>query len=121
MGDFLGFRKMITPGIIQILFWLGVLGCVIGGIGIMTAEDEYGETDSANVIIGILYILIGPIVVRVYCELLILFFRIFDVVKDMLGVLKQGGGPLGKSSCPHCGAANVLGGSFCSGCGKTIS
>lgn len=27
-GDFLEFRKMITPVIIQILFWIGVIGCV---------------------------------------------------------------------------------------------
>ena len=29
MEDFLKFRKMITPVIIQVLFWVGVAGTVI--------------------------------------------------------------------------------------------
>lgn len=32
MQDFLKFKKMITPIIIQILFWIGALACVIGGL-----------------------------------------------------------------------------------------
>ena len=37
MEDFLKFRKMITPIIIQILFWIGVVLCVIVGIGEIVA------------------------------------------------------------------------------------
>jgi len=33
MWDFLTFRKMLTPIVIQILFWLGVVACILGGIG----------------------------------------------------------------------------------------
>jgi hypothetical protein len=33
MGDFLGFEMMITPVLIQILFWLAVAVSVIGVIG----------------------------------------------------------------------------------------
>ena len=32
MEDFLKFKRMITPIIIQILFWIGVVLCVIGGL-----------------------------------------------------------------------------------------
>lgn len=32
MSDFWAFRKMITPVIIQVIFWIGVALCVIGGL-----------------------------------------------------------------------------------------
>ena len=43
MGDFFAFRKMITPAVIQIFFWLGVIVCVIAGLGILSS----GETLAA--------------------------------------------------------------------------
>ena len=38
MGDFLKFRKMITPVIIQILFWIGAAGMVIAGLVTMATS-----------------------------------------------------------------------------------
>ena len=35
MEDFIKFRKMITPLIIQILFWVGVAGTVIAALVMM--------------------------------------------------------------------------------------
>jgi len=35
MQDFIKFRKMITPLIIQILFWVGVAGTVIAALVMM--------------------------------------------------------------------------------------
>ena len=32
MSDFWAFRNMVTPVIIQILFWVGVIICVIAGL-----------------------------------------------------------------------------------------
>jgi len=37
MNEYLTFRKMITPVVIQVVFWLGALAFVIGGIGTMFA------------------------------------------------------------------------------------
>ena len=31
MGDLLSFRRMVTPVLIQLIFWLGILGCLGGG------------------------------------------------------------------------------------------
>jgi hypothetical protein len=71
-AEFFSFRRMITPVLIQVIFWLGVAISVIGGIGLI-AGDRPG--------LGILWIVIGPLVVRVYCELLIVIFRIHDSLK----------------------------------------
>ena len=67
MKDFLNFKMFITPVIIQILFWIGIFGCVIAGlVGIFTT----------SVIMGLVILILGPVFVRIYCELLILIFKI---------------------------------------------
>ncbi len=43
MDDFLKFRKMITPVIIQVLFWVGVAGTVIAALVVMAMSfGSYG-------------------------------------------------------------------------------
>jgi len=73
-GDFLSFRKMITPVIIQVVFWLGVLFCVVYG---------FGQLLGGQGLMGLVYIIAGPIAVRIYCEMLILLFRIHDALQDI--------------------------------------
>ena len=84
-GGFWTFRTMITPVIIQILFWLGVIACVIiGCIVIKNAYNDYRERwDEAQLMVGLAYILIGPLAVRIYCELLILLFRMNETLTEI--------------------------------------
>ena len=81
MNDYLSFRKMLTPVIIQIIFWIGAVICVLGGIiGIVTSA----VADNAIMILySILTMLLGPLVVRIYCEILIVVFRINDNLVEM--------------------------------------
>lgn len=72
-AEFFRFRTFITPLIIQIAFWLGFLGCVIGGI-VLLAKSEAPW-------LGIIILFVGPLWVRIWCELLILAFRIYDTLK----------------------------------------
>jgi hypothetical protein len=81
--DFLTFRKMITPVVIQVLFWLGVASVVIGTvIGIANGQAMQ----------GLLLIILGPIAVRVYCELLIVIFKINDTLTEIRNQNKPMGG-----------------------------
>ena len=73
MGDFLRFEMMITPIVIQILFWLGVAASVIAGIVLIAGGNVQ----------GILLIIFGPIGARIYAELLIVFFRINDHLREI--------------------------------------
>ncbi len=73
MGDFLAFRKMITPLIIQVLFWIGVAVCIIVGL-VGLAGGQFG---------GIVVILLGPVMVRIYCELLIVVFKIHQSLEQI--------------------------------------
>jgi hypothetical protein len=80
-SDFLSFRKMVTPIIIQIIFWLGVLIAIIFGI----VSIVYGviRSDVPTLLYGLLVLILGPLVVRIYCEILILFFRINETLTEI--------------------------------------
>jgi hypothetical protein len=71
MGDYLSFRRMITPAFIQIIFWVAVVGIVITGI-VQIAHHHAGA--------GLALIILGPVGVRIYAEILIVIFRINDNV-----------------------------------------
>ena len=81
MRDLLAFRTMVTPIIIQVIFWVGVAGCIIVGlVGIFSAS---GPTPGKDIGTGLLVLFLGPLVVRVYCEILIIFFRINETLTEI--------------------------------------
>ena len=71
MQDFLTFRRMITPLIIQIFFWIGVAGLIV--LGLLRLAMGGGPW---VIVEGTVLVVLGPIFWRVCCELLITFFRI---------------------------------------------
>ena len=83
MDDFLKFRKMITPVIIQILFWVGVGGAVIGALVIMAMSFSSYGGGAAQFLGGLVMLVLGPVMVRIYCELLILFFRMNETLTEI--------------------------------------
>lgn len=84
MYDFLTFRTMVTPVIIQVLFWIGVAFSIIGGlIMIVAGLADLNRGGPALMLVGMMYIVAGPVVVRVYCELLILFFRMNETLTEI--------------------------------------
>jgi hypothetical protein len=70
MNDYLTFDKFITPVIIQILFWLGLAGIVILALWMIVSGLPGGG------VMGLIYLLLGPIFWRVYMELLLVMFKI---------------------------------------------
>jgi len=78
-SEFISFRKMITPTIIQIVFWIGVVGSVLAGLfSIVSGLSAFGG--GAAVLTGLVMIIVGPVAVRVYCELIILAFRSYETL-----------------------------------------
>ncbi len=77
MGDFLRFEMMITPILIQVLFWLAVAAIVITGIVMIVSRE--GPLIAG----GILVIIFGPIVARIYAEILIVLFKINDHLRQI--------------------------------------
>jgi hypothetical protein len=89
MEDYLKFRKMITPTIIQILYWIGT------GLAIIFALFEVfsGVTaqfgGGARVLRGLGWLVFGPIGVRIACELIMLFFRMNDTLSEIAAAGKK--------------------------------
>lgn len=81
MNEYLTFDKFITPVIIQILFWLGLAGIVIVSL-LMIVNAPGGFA-----IYGLVYLILGPIIWRVYMEILLVMFKILE---ELRLIRKQG-------------------------------
>ncbi|WP_257283179.1 DUF4282 domain-containing protein [Endozoicomonas sp. SESOKO1] len=68
--DIIFFNSMLTPKIITFIYWLMVLGVVVSGFGLMF--NKY----SGGFFIGLGTILGGLVTTRIFCELLIVIFKI---------------------------------------------
>ena len=77
MGDFLRFETMITPILIQVIFWAAVFFSLVAGIVMIT-----GRT-APDIVGGILAIVFGPILARIYAEILIVLFKINDHLRQI--------------------------------------
>jgi len=84
--EFLAFRRMLTPVIIQIIFWLGIAACVLSAVGQLFMFGALGIVWAAITLV------LGSIGVRIYCELLILLFRIHDTLQEIKDQRKQSTG-----------------------------
>lgn len=74
---------MITPLIIQALFWILAVLSVIVGAGMLLTGAGGGR------FVGLLLILFGPLVIRIYAEVLIVVFRISETLTDILDELRR--------------------------------
>ena len=87
MADYLKFKKMITPILIQIVFWIGVITCVCQGVWIVVEwEPSSGIPPGGQ---AILLIGLGPIAIRLVCELLTVIFSINDSLAEIKIILEK--------------------------------
>ncbi|WP_394221501.1 DUF4282 domain-containing protein [Alteromonas gracilis] len=70
MKNIFFFDSMLTPKIITIVYWLLLLGSVVGGLSAMFVGYN------ANFIVGLFAMVGGCIGARIWCELLIVLFKI---------------------------------------------
>ena len=73
MKDLFSYKTMITPGIIKILSYIGMVGAVIFGIIALAAEP----------ITGVGLIILGPVAVRIQAELILVMFEIHGELKQL--------------------------------------
>ena len=73
MKEFLSYKTMITPGIVKVLSYIGmVIALVMGLIGI-----------AVEPLTGIGTAILGPVAVRIYAELMLVIFEINDNLKKL--------------------------------------
>jgi len=76
MKEFFNYEYMITPGILKILSYIGAALAVIAGLVTAFAGD---------VISGLGVAIGGPIVIRIYAELMLVIFEIHKCAKQIAG------------------------------------
>jgi hypothetical protein len=73
-GDFLRFRVMISPVVIMVLFWIGMVALVVTAVVLIL---------QGNVLVGIGVLVLGPFVWRISCEFSIVVFRMHDCLEQI--------------------------------------
>lgn len=72
MKDIFFFDSMLTPKIITFVYWLLLLGCLISGV--TTIFSQFG----GGLFAGLGIMIAGAIGSRIWCELLIVLFKIHE-------------------------------------------
>lgn len=75
------FDTMITPKIITFIYWILLLADV--GYGISTMFGGYSGFTFTKFITGLVYIVIGAVAVRIWCELMIVIFKINENLQNL--------------------------------------
>ncbi len=81
MKDLLFFEKLITPKFITIIYWLMLAGIVVAGL--YQIFGGYGGFSMSKFFMGLVFIVLGSIGVRVWCELLIVLFKMNEALQEI--------------------------------------
>ena len=74
MKSFINFEYMITPGILKILSYIGMVISVIVGLFTTFKADAYA---------GISMVVLGPIACRIYAELMLVIIECHKTLKEI--------------------------------------
>ena len=74
MKELLYFDKMITPKIITFIYWLLLVVVILGGLK---------SIFDGQFIMGLGMLIGGSIGVRVWCELMIVFFKMNEAMQEL--------------------------------------
>lgn len=87
MKDYLFLNKMITPSVITFIYWLLLIAVVLASIGKMFGMGMGpfggGGFSFGNFIGGLIFLVIGSVGVRVWCELVIVFFKMNENLENI--------------------------------------
>ena len=74
MKAFLNYEYMITPGVLKILSYIGMVLAVIAGLFTAFTADFFTGIGTA---------VLGPIIVRIYAELMLIVFGLHKELKKI--------------------------------------
>ncbi len=76
--DLFFFDEMLTPKIITLIYWLLILLVVISGLGIFISDLSF-----VSFIGGLFTIILGAAFARIWCEILIVIFKIHENIRKV--------------------------------------
>lgn len=68
--DLLLLDKMLVPKIITVLYWIGIICCLLAGMFQLLIDGSLQY--------GIAIIVFGPLCIRLYAEIIIIMFKIYE-------------------------------------------
>lgn len=74
INDFLTFRRMLAPMLVIGAFWAAVFICLVTG---------FYQLFNAGLLKGLAILFFGPLIVRLICESLIIFFRMNETLTEI--------------------------------------
>lgn len=80
MKNILFFDNMLTPKIITVVYWVLLLAAILNGVD--TMFGGYGFT-VGQFLLGCFYAVGGAVAARIWCELLIVLFKINEALQDL--------------------------------------
>ncbi|MFV0449194.1 MAG: DUF4282 domain-containing protein [Vibrio sp.] len=83
MKSMFTFDSMLTPKLVTGLYWLLIIIAVISGLG--TMFSGYAGLTASSFFLGLITIILGSIGARIWCELMIVVFKInenLQILKD---------------------------------------
>lgn len=87
LKKFIIFDKFITPSILQIVFWI-----IAGAVLLITLFGLLGALFNGELALFLLILAVAPIsllAIRVYMELILLFFKIYEKLHSIDERLKK--------------------------------
>jgi len=75
----LSFDSMITPKVITVVYWLLLVAVVVAGLGAMFT----GGLTFRSFVYGVFVTALGALGVRIWCELLIVLFKLNENVQKI--------------------------------------
>jgi len=76
-SDLASFDKLISPTLIKILYWIGIVFIVLAGLGSLVAAFSFGG-GFWRALVSIVGTIAGLLFWRVACEAYIVVFGIYD-------------------------------------------
>lgn len=82
-SEFFSFRRMITLQVIQIIYFIIAGLITLGGIITLFSGDSFTGFMPGGFFMGMAILIFGNILWRIWCELIIVFFRINNTLSDI--------------------------------------
>jgi hypothetical protein len=81
MGDFLNFRSFVTPMVIKLFFWSGAAVIVL--MYLTSMGLSYAPLGVWGTLMSLVIMVFGLFAWRVWCELILVAFRIHDSLESI--------------------------------------
>ena len=81
MKAFLQFDRLITGEIIKYVYW--ALAGITIFMGIITILIALVTGDPLGIFSGLLITVLGPFLIRIYCEIMIVMFKIYETLVEI--------------------------------------